>query len=110
MGDGVLVCDRDGCIVLSNPAASRMLKISESSLIGSFLPQCNLHPELAKTIQESLTTRDGSYTSISQELGIGESGEKLPSLMRHGKEISARPWAPVTVLQDISHLKENSTR
>ena len=25
MGDGVLVCDRDGCVVLTNPAASRML-------------------------------------------------------------------------------------
>src|SRR5512139_3138000 len=61
MGDGVLVCDRDGCIVLSNPAASRMLKISESSLIGNLLPQCNLHPELAQTIQESLTTTDKGY-------------------------------------------------
>ena len=27
MGDGVLVCDRDSCVVLTNPAASRMLKI-----------------------------------------------------------------------------------
>src|SRR3989339_324503 len=27
MGDGVLVCDREGCMVLTNPAASRMLKI-----------------------------------------------------------------------------------
>ncbi len=32
MGDGILVCDRDSCIVLANPAAGRMLKISESSL------------------------------------------------------------------------------
>ncbi|MDP3017354.1 MAG: response regulator, partial [Deltaproteobacteria bacterium] len=31
MGDGVLVCDRDGCIVLTNPAAGRMLKVSETS-------------------------------------------------------------------------------
>ena len=38
MGDGVLVCDRDGCIVLSNPAASRMLKTSETFLLGN-LPQ-----------------------------------------------------------------------
>ena len=30
MGDGVLVCDRDGCIVLTNPAASRMLKTPET--------------------------------------------------------------------------------
>ena len=107
MGDGVLVCDRDGCIVLSNPAASRMLKISESSLIGSFLPQCNLHPELAKTIQESLTTRDGSYTSVSQELGIGESGDSF--LRAHTAPVKndlGETMGSVTVLQDISHLKE----
>jgi len=107
MGDGVLVCDRDGCIVLSNPAASRMLKISESSLIGNFLPQCNLHPELAKTIQESLTTKDGSYTSISQELGIGELGEIF--LRAHTAPVRndlGETMGSVTVIQDISHLKE----
>src|SRR5512139_2429843 len=61
MGDGVLVCDRDSCIVLSNPAASRMLKISENSLIGNFLAQCNLHSALSNIIQESLTTTDKGY-------------------------------------------------
>jgi hypothetical protein len=90
MGDGVLVCDRDGCVVLSNPAASRMLKISESSLLGNFLPQCNLHSELAKTIQESLTTKDVSYTSVSQELGIGESEESFLRSYGTGKERSRR--------------------
>jgi len=107
MGDGVLVCDRDGCIVLSNPAASRMLKISESSLLGNFLPQCNLHSELAKTIQESLTTKDVSYASVSQELGIGESGESF--LRAHTAPVKndlGETMGSVTVLQDISHLKE----
>src|SRR4030042_890838 len=107
MGDGVLVCDRDGCIVLSNPAASRMPKTSESSLLGNFLPQCNLHSELAKTIQESLTTKDVSYASVSQELGIGESGESF--LRAHTapvKNALGETMGSVTVLQDISHLKE----
>jgi len=107
MGDGVLVCDRDGCIVLSNPAASRMLKISESSLLGNFLPQCNLHSELANTIQESLTTKDVSYTSVSQELGIGETGEIF--LRAHTAPVRndlGETMGSVTVIQDISHLKE----
>src|SRR4030043_2464109 len=107
MGDGVLVCDRDGCIVLSNPAASRMLKISESSLLGNFLHQCNLNSELAKTIQESLTTKDVSYASVSQELGIGESGESF--LRAHTAPVKndlGETMGSVTVLQDISHLKE----
>jgi two-component system phosphate regulon sensor histidine kinase PhoR len=107
MGDGVLVCDRDGCIVLSNPAASRMLKISESSLIGNFLSQCNLHSALSNIIQESLTTTDKSYTSVSQELSIGESGEFF--LRAHTAPVRndlSETLGSVTVLQDISHLKE----
>ncbi len=107
MGDGILVCDRDGCVVLSNPAASRMLKVSESSLIGNFLPQCNLHPELTRTIQESLSTREVSYTSVSQELSIGESGEIF--LRAHTAPVKndlGEIMGSVTVLQDISHMKE----
>jgi len=107
MGDGVLVCDRDSCIVLSNPAASRMLKIPETSLLGNFLPQCNLHPELAKIIEESLNTKDMGYTSVSQELSIGESGEIY--LRAHTAPVRndiGETMGSVTVLQDISHLKE----
>jgi len=107
MGDGVLVCDRDGCIVLTNPAASRMLKTSESSLLGNFLSQCNLHSELSKTIEESLKAKDLSYTSVSQELSIGESGEIF--LRAHTAPVRndiGEVMGSVTVLEDISHLKE----
>jgi len=107
MGDGVLVCDRDSCIVLSNPAASRMLKVPEISLLGNFLPQCNLPPELSNTIQESLNTEDVGYTSVSQELSLGESGEVY--LRAHTAPVRndiGETMGSVTVLQDISHLKE----
>jgi PAS domain S-box-containing protein len=107
MGDGVLVCDRDGCIVLTNPAASRMLKISETSLLGNSLSGCNLHPELSKTIDESLKTKDINYTSVSQELSLGESGEIF--LRAHTAPVRndiGETMGSVTVLQDISHLKE----
>jgi signal transduction histidine kinase len=62
---------------------------------------------LAKTIQESLTTRDVSYTSVSQELGIGESGDSF--LRAHTAPVKndlGETMGSVTVLQDISHLKE----
>lgn len=107
MGDGVLVCDREGCIVLSNPAASRMLRIPESSLMGNFLSQCGLNPELAKTIDESLKAKDLSYTSVSQEMSIGESGEVF--LRAHTAPVRndlGETIGSVTVLQDISYLKE----
>jgi PAS domain S-box-containing protein len=107
MGDGVLVCDGDGSIVLTNPAASRMLKTAETSLLGNFLPQCNFNSELSKTIEESLKTKDTSYTSVSQELSLGESGETF--LRAHTAPVRndvGETIGSVTVLQDISHLKE----
>jgi two-component system phosphate regulon sensor histidine kinase PhoR len=107
MGDGVVVCDRDSSVVLSNPAASRMLKIPETSLIENFFPECNLHPELSKIIEESLKTKDVNYTSVSQELSIGESGEVF--LRAHTAPVRndlGETMGSVTVVQDISHLKE----
>ncbi len=107
MGDGILVCDREGCVVLSNPAASRMLKVSETSLLGNFISQCNLDTELSRTIDESLKSGDLSYTSVSQELSIGESGEIF--LRAHTAPVRddlGETIGSVTVIQDISHLKE----
>ena len=107
MGDGVLVCDRDGCLVLTNPAASRMLKTHEAVLLGNFLYQCNLPAELSKTIQESLEAKDTSYSSVSQELGFGEAEEIF--LRAHTAPVRndvGETIGSVTVLQDISHLKE----
>jgi len=107
MGDGVLVCDRDGCVVLANPAASRMLKIAETSLLGNYLGQCNLPPPLSMTIEESLKMKEGGYTSVSQELSIGNSGEIF--LRAHTAPVRndiGEAMGSVTVLQDISYLKE----
>ena len=107
MGDGVLVCDRDSCVVLSNPAASRMLKTSETSLLGNYLNQCNLPSELSKIMEESLQAKDMSYASVSQELSAGESGEIF--LRAHTAPVRndiGEIMGSVTVLQDISHLKE----
>jgi len=107
MGDGVLVCDRDSCIVLSNPAASRMLKAPETCLLGNDIGQCNLPADLSKTIAESLGTKDMNYTSVSQELGVGEPAEIF--LRAHTAPVRndlGEVMGSVTVLQDISHLKE----
>jgi two-component system, OmpR family, phosphate regulon sensor histidine kinase PhoR len=105
MGDGVLVCDRDRCVVLSNPAASRMLKISEGSLLGKLLPQCDLHPDLSRTIDESLRAKDLGYSAVSQELSIGEE-IYLRSQTAPVRNDLGEIMGSVTVLEDISHLKE----
>ncbi|MBU4370273.1 MAG: response regulator [Proteobacteria bacterium] len=107
MGDGILVCDRDSCIVLANPAAGRMLEIPESRLLGNYVSQSNLHSELSRTIEDSLKTEESAYTSISQELIIGDSREIF--LRAHTAPVRndlGEVMGAVTVLQDISYLKE----
>ena len=107
MGDGILVCDRESCIVLANPAAGRLLQLPESLLRDRLASQGVLPPELAKTIEASLKAEDSATTSITQELVIGD-GEELflrahTAPVRNDRE---EIMGSVTVLQDISHLKE----
>ena len=80
---------------------------SETSLLGNSLSQCNLSSDLSKTIEESLQAKDIGYTSVSQELSLGESQEFF--LRAHTAQVRndlGETMGSVTVLQDISHLKE----
>jgi signal transduction histidine kinase len=82
-----------------------MLKIPEGSLPGNFLLQSGLHPDLSRTIDESLQAKEAGYTSVSQELSIGEESY----LRAHTAPVRndlGEIMGSVTVLQDISHLKE----
>ena len=107
MGDGVIVCDSDGCIVLTNQAASRLLQAPEIQLVGTSINECRLHPELLQSIDTSLKRDDAAYVSISQELDIG--GNDGVYLRAHTATVhpdTNEILGSVTVLQDISHLKE----
>ena len=104
MGDGVLVCDRDKYIVLTNPAALRMLNIPEESLFEKPLSQSNLPPELSRMSDETLSRKEKGYASVSQELTVGET-----FLRAHSAPVTndlGEVLGSVTVLQDISYLKE----
>ena len=107
MGDGVLVCDQDGSIVLTNPATNRMLRLSGDDLLGKLLTEAHLPPELASAIDKSLKTKESAFTSISQELSLG--GLEEVCLRAHTAPVRndvGEIMGAVTVLQDISYLKE----
>ncbi len=107
MGDGVLVCDQDGSVVLTNPAADRMLRLSEDHLLGKLLTEAHLPPDLASTIDKSLKTRESAFASVSQELSVGAAEEvHLRAHTAPVKNDVGEIMGAVTVLQDISYLKE----
>lgn len=104
MGDGVLVCDRDKYVVLTNPAAIRMLNIPESSLFERPLSESHLPPELSRINDETLSRKEKGYASVSQELTVGETflrAQIAPVTNDLGEVLGS-----VTVLEDISYLKE----
>ncbi len=107
MVDGVLVCDRDSCVVLSNPAAARMLGIQESALVGRPLSKCSVDQTLGKTVTESLRATDPAFATVSQELCPTDSP---PTYLRAHTAPVKNDWGEtlgaVTVLQDITGLKE----
>jgi signal transduction histidine kinase/FixJ family two-component response regulator len=107
MGDGVVVCDRDSCVVLSNPAAGRMLRVHESSMIGNPLSQCGIDGTLTETIMESLRSIDTPFPTVSQELCVSA---PTPVFLRaHTAPVRndvGETLGSVTVLQDITSLKE----
>jgi len=107
MGDGVLVCDRDSCVVLTNPAAGRMLGIQESSLIGKPLPKCSIDGTLTETIMESLKSAEPTIPTVSQELCPSDDASTF--LRAHTAPVRndlGETLGAVTVLQDITGLKE----
>jgi two-component system phosphate regulon sensor histidine kinase PhoR len=107
MGDGVLVCDRDSCVVLTNPAAGRMLGIQESSLIGNPLPECSIDGTLTEIIMESLRSADTAFPTVSKELCPSSSPSTF--LRAHTAPVKndlGETLGAVTVLQDITGLKE----
>ncbi|NIS70371.1 MAG: response regulator [Proteobacteria bacterium] len=107
MGDGVLVCDRDSCVVLTNPAAGRMLGIQGTSLVGKPLSECSLDGTLTETIMESLRPTDPTSATISQELcPFGSPSTYLRAHTAPVKNNLGEMLGAVTVLQDITSLKE----
>lgn len=107
MGDGVVVCDRDSCVVLTNPAAGRMLGLQESSLIGRPLPECGIDGTLTETITGTLSPSESTLPAVSQELcPRGSASTFLRAHTAPVKNDLGETLGAVTVLQDITGLKE----
>jgi hypothetical protein len=84
-----------------------MFQVSEGAFAGHPVSGSKLPPDLSSTIQESLGTEERTYRSISQELNVGPSGQIY--LRAHTAPVRndlGQIMGTVTVLQDISTLKE----
>ena len=104
MADGILVTDREGRTVLTNPAAGRMLGIDAHACLAQPLREAVEHEELIEAVAGVMGPENPEVTTISQELQIGD------SLIRaHTAAVKSEEGAvlgTVTVLEDVTYLLE----
>jgi len=104
MADGILVTDREGRIVLINPAASRMLGIETTACLEKALSEAIGDEKLIEAVAGVVEPVNPEVTVISQEL------QRENSLIRaHTAAVKSEEGevlGTVTVLEDMTYLLE----
>jgi len=104
MADGILVTDREGRIVLTNPAAGRMLGIETTTSLAKSLREAVGHKKLIEAVEGVLEPAKPEVTIISQEIRIGDSLIRAHTAAVKSEE--AEVLGTVTVLEDMTYLLE----
>jgi PAS domain S-box-containing protein len=107
MADGVLVTDREGVVVLSNPALSRMLGAADEKPLGKHVSEWLKHEELTCLLDKVLGTEDRDSQGISQELTWGDPPSSF--FMAHATPVrddAGGVFGSVTIFNDVTKLKE----
>ena len=107
MADGVLVTDQNGCIVLNNPAVTRMLELEEESPLGKHLSEWTGNKDLTQMLEKVLSMVSSQDRGISQELALGDPPKNF--FVAHSAPIRSEQgevFGSVTIFNDVTWLKE----
>ena len=104
MADGILVTDREGRIVLINPAASRMLSVESKACLEKPLSEAVGNEKLVGAVQGILEPVNPEVTVISQELQMRDSFIRAHTAAVKSEEEGV--LGTVTVMEDMTYLLE----
>jgi signal transduction histidine kinase len=104
MAYGILVTNREGLIVLTNPAASRMLEIETNACLEKTLSEAVGDEKLMEAVRGVVSPNNPEVTTISQELHGGDSLIRAHTAAVKSDE--AEVLGTVTVLEDMTYLLE----
>jgi two-component system phosphate regulon sensor histidine kinase PhoR len=106
MACGILVTDDENRLVLYNPLAPRMLEMKSQCIVGNPISDMVEQKELVHMLDQ-LFDQPEAFTVLEQEVQLSDRmwlrARAAPVRSAEGNILGA-----VTVLQDISHLKELS--
>ena len=104
MAYGIVVTDREGRIVLTNPAASRLLSIESKACLEKTLSEAVGDEKLMEAVQGVVSPKNPEVTTISQEFQMEDSFIRAHTAAVKSEE--AEVLGTVTVLEDMTYLLE----
>ncbi|MCX6563091.1 MAG: response regulator [Candidatus Aminicenantes bacterium] len=106
MADGVLVTNLERQLVLWNAAAVKMLRLSGTDEPGRPLSHYVKAPSINEALQNVLSSKDAGLAMISQEIRLEDPELVLMAQMAPVRDEAGTLLGAVTVLRDITKLKE----
>lgn len=103
MTDGLLIVAQDGSILLINPAAERLFKVTQAEAIGHSFVEVVRHHELVDLWRLCLSS--GQIQSTTLDLGLRQ-------LYLHGTAVSlgeAMPGSTLLLFQDLTRMRQLET-
>ncbi|MCC6444884.1 MAG: response regulator [Armatimonadetes bacterium] len=106
MADGALVINREGQLVLYNPAAAHLLRLSASPPLEAPIAEALPCPALVGWLEES--QGETEFRRVSRELSVGEGPEATVLMVNIApvRDEAGLFLGSVAILRDITRLKE----
>ncbi|NTU51871.1 MAG: response regulator, partial [Candidatus Aminicenantes bacterium] len=106
MADGVLVTNLEHQLVLWNASAVRMLELIGTDEPGKAIGHYLRDPALVDALERIMNAKDDGFSMISQEIRTADTSSVLMAQMAPVRDEQGRILGAVTVLRDITRLKE----
>lgn len=105
MACGILVTDDSRNLVLVNPMAPQMLKIDSCTIVGQPFSRVIPHKELNEMVEKIFDRKTAGYAALEHEFMI-DRHLWLRARAAPVRDVQDNIMGVVTVLQDVTHLKE----
>lgn len=106
MADGVLVANLEHQLVLWNATAVRMLQLSGTDEPGKAMDHYLRDRALVESLEKILDSKDEGFSMINQEIRTDDPSLVLMAQMAPVRDEQGRLLGAVTVVRDITKLKE----